>query len=127
MSKEKGLNITITPKSQKIIDKFLETSLIGNNDSEIAKIAISYALGNNYDVGIDLDTYELGKTNNKWAIGTILEPYFNDVIKVLRPEVKNINMAVRNLIDIGLKKMEEDLWNDSINGFEITKLFEQKI
>lgn len=125
--KKTGLNITLTPESQEIITKFIKTELIGNNDSEIAKIAISYALGNEYDKGIDLDTYDIGKANNKWAVGTISEPYFEDAIKVFRPDVKNINIALRNLIDIGLKKMYEDLWDEKSNSFEITKLFDRKL
>jgi hypothetical protein len=126
MSTETGKNITISKTSQEILDKFEATGYFGENQNDIAKIAISYALGNSYDTDIDLVSYTSGKEEtfiNKWAIGAIKDQYFEDLLKVIRPEVENINIALRNLIDIGLKKMNEDLWDNALNKLIIKKLF----
>lgn len=127
IDKSPGLNVTVSKIGQEILDKFEATGYFGNTQIEIAKIAISYALANNYDKGIDLDNYDIGKSDNKWAIGSLKEQYFEEVIKAVRPDVKNINMALRNLLDIGLNKMYDDLWDERLNKLEIHKLFELKI
>ncbi len=127
IDKNIGINIVVSKKSQDILNKFESTGYFGKSQIEIAKIAISYAIGNEYDKDIDLNTYTIeGTTTNKWAMSSLREDYFEDLIKVLRPDVKNINIALRNLIDIGLQKMDEDLWDKSSNKYDITKLFELK-
>lgn len=127
MSAEKGLNVTITERSQDIINKFISTGFFADQ-KDVAKIAISYALSKDSTEEIDLNNYVIGNKDeqmlNKWAIGTINEPYFLDVLNVLRPEVKNINIALRNLIDIGLKDMYDDLWDESINKIKLKSFFE---
>lgn len=127
IDKNPGLNVTVSKIGQEILDKFESTGYFGTTQIEIAKIAISYALGNNYDIDIDLDNYEIGESKNKWAMSSLKETFFEELIRTIRPDVNNINMALRNLLDIGLKKMYDDLWDDRLNKLEIQKLFEIKI
>ncbi|HHX71136.1 MAG TPA: hypothetical protein GX708_24210 [Gallicola sp.] len=121
-----GLNVTITKTSEVIIEKFINSGYFADK-KDVAKLAIAYALGKEYDKGIDLDDYSFPdneETKNVWAVGSINEPYFEKILSILRPEIKNINRVLRNLIDIGLKELYKNLYNEDLDEIEIEKLFE---
>lgn len=100
-------NISLSNESERVIQLILERNYF-NEQMEVAKFAFAFAIAREYDTNLDLETYSLTEgRNNKWSSGSFKDndTFYTDIIRLLHPEVKSVNLVIRNLIEIGLKEI----------------------
>ena len=108
--KEKdNVNITISDKSQKIIDIIKECDFF-SDDISVARFAVAYAISKSLFDPESIEKFNLdGKRINKWSQGTVdKDGFFGDIISVLYPNIEFPYIVIKNLIEIGLYDIEKN-------------------
>lgn len=108
--KEKdNVNITISDKSQKIIDIIKECDFF-SDDISVARFAVAYAISKSLFNPESIEKFNLdGMRINKWSQGTVdKDGFFGDVISVLYPNIEFPYIVIKNLIEIGLYDIEKN-------------------